>query len=306
MFNAPATPELIQAIAAELVVDQCFIEKDWYAMQIIGVLSQIQDPEFQLIFSGGTSLSKGFGLIKRFSEDLDFKVQVIGDPSSRKQRKNFREKVLDVLEKNPIEWQLDRNALQKGNESSFFKVPIRYQSPFEVSQSLRPYVQLEVTFEPPTLDPIKKSLQSFVSQALKQTPEAIAFPCIDPVETAADKLSALVWRIPNRDRYSENDDPTLVRHLHDLAPLSSLIQKSKDFSRLVSNCLNNDQHRGNKETAITEPLKAIDFLVETFKTDTLYQEEYKKFVDGMSYADDSERFSFSDALQSLINLKNLF
>ena len=26
------------------------------------------------VFSGGTSLSKGWGLIKRFSEDIDFKV----------------------------------------------------------------------------------------------------------------------------------------------------------------------------------------------------------------------------------------
>jgi predicted nucleotidyltransferase component of viral defense system len=26
----------------------------------------------RLVFSGGTSLSKGFGLIQRFSEDLDF------------------------------------------------------------------------------------------------------------------------------------------------------------------------------------------------------------------------------------------
>jgi hypothetical protein len=41
----------------------------------------------------------------------------------------------------------------------------------------------------------------------------------DPVETAADKLSALAWRVHARDRASPEDDPTIIRHLHDLAAL---------------------------------------------------------------------------------------
>ncbi|AGF53529.1 slr5102 (plasmid) [Synechocystis sp. PCC 6803] len=200
MSSTLAITEIIQAIAAEFVVDECFIEKDWYAMRIIGVLSQIQDPTFQLVFSGGTSLSKGFGLIQRFSEDLDFKVKIINNhPPSKnrqqKQRKAFRDKILENLEQYQTDWQVDLNALQKGNESKFFKVPIRYQPLFQVSNSLRPHVQLEVTFESPALEPELKDLQSFVGKALKQQPEAINFPCVNPIETAADKLSALVWRI---------------------------------------------------------------------------------------------------------------
>jgi hypothetical protein len=311
MSSTPAITEIIQAIAADLVVDECFIEKDWYAMRVIGALSQIQDPEFQLVFCGGTSLSKGFGLIERFSEDLDFKVKIINNyPISKnqqqKQRKAFRDKILDNLEQHQINWRVTLNALQKGNESKFFKVPIEYDPLFQISNSLRPYVQLEVTFESPVLEPELKNLQSFVGKALKKEPEAINFPCVNPIETAADKLSALVWRIQNRNRDSENDDATLVRHLHDLGALANLIQKSNNFPKLVVDCLNNDKHRGEKETMITEPLEAIDFLLQTFKKDDEYLQEYEQFVEGMSYSEDSRRLSFSDALEVLINLKLLF
>ncbi|AVP91650.1 MULTISPECIES: hypothetical protein [unclassified Synechocystis] len=70
--------------------------------------------------------------------------------------------------------------------------------------------------------------------------------------------------------------------------------------------MSNDKHRGDKETAITEPLEAIDFLVQIFEIDGEYSKEYKQFVEGMSYAEDSQRLGFSHALQVLINLRLLF
>src|SRR5690242_21934483 len=39
------------------------------------------------------------------------------------------------------------------------------------------------------------------------------------LETAADKLSALAWRVCARDRARPGDDPTIIRHLPDLAAL---------------------------------------------------------------------------------------
>jgi hypothetical protein len=34
-------PELIEAIAAELVVDASLVEKDWYAVRIIAAISKV-------------------------------------------------------------------------------------------------------------------------------------------------------------------------------------------------------------------------------------------------------------------------
>jgi predicted nucleotidyltransferase component of viral defense system len=77
--------ETIELIAADLGVGTSFIEKDWYAMRIIAALLTVNNPDFRLVFSGGTSLSKGFGLIKRFSEDIDFKAIAL-TPSNRNKR----------------------------------------------------------------------------------------------------------------------------------------------------------------------------------------------------------------------------
>jgi len=50
------------------------VEKDWQVVRAIGVLASLDHDGAKPVFSGGTSLSKGWGLIRRFSEDIDFKV----------------------------------------------------------------------------------------------------------------------------------------------------------------------------------------------------------------------------------------
>lgn len=60
-----------------------------------------------------------------------------------------------------------------------------------------------------------------------------SYPCVDPVETAADKLSALAWRVLARDRTRARDDPTIIRHLHDLAALERHVVSAPRFAELV-------------------------------------------------------------------------
>jgi hypothetical protein len=46
------------------------IEKDWWVVQTLGMVFQMEASPF-LVFKGGTSLSKAWGLIERLSEDID-------------------------------------------------------------------------------------------------------------------------------------------------------------------------------------------------------------------------------------------
>ena len=41
---------------------------------MLSLLTQFEWGEVQPVFCGGTSLSKGYGLIQRMSEDIDFKL----------------------------------------------------------------------------------------------------------------------------------------------------------------------------------------------------------------------------------------
>ena len=49
------------------------IEKDWWVMQTLAIIFDMKVAE-HLIFKGGTSLSKAWKLIERFSEDVDLAI----------------------------------------------------------------------------------------------------------------------------------------------------------------------------------------------------------------------------------------
>ena len=75
-FKRPATDQalIIRETAARRGLLPVMVEKDFWVSWTLAVL--FAHPEFgsQLVFKGGTSLSKVFGVIERFSEDIDLSV----------------------------------------------------------------------------------------------------------------------------------------------------------------------------------------------------------------------------------------
>ena len=117
------TRDYMVELADALGVLPAFLEKDWYSMRILGSLQHMKHPTLDLVFSGGTSLSKGYGLIHRFSEDLDFKIAMSED-ASRSQRSSFRKDMIAILNQTPEDWRPDFENILVGNGSKFFKIPI--------------------------------------------------------------------------------------------------------------------------------------------------------------------------------------
>jgi hypothetical protein len=75
-FKRPASDQalIIRETAARRGLLPVMVEKDFWVSWTLAVL--FAHPEFggQLVFKGGTSLSKVFGVIERFSEDIDLSV----------------------------------------------------------------------------------------------------------------------------------------------------------------------------------------------------------------------------------------
>jgi predicted nucleotidyltransferase component of viral defense system len=64
--------ELILIVSDRLERPQALVEKDyWVTHTLWSLLKQ----GFTVFFKGGTSLSKGYDVIERFSEDLDIKLE---------------------------------------------------------------------------------------------------------------------------------------------------------------------------------------------------------------------------------------
>jgi hypothetical protein len=272
--------------------------------KILSAISSITSPE--LIFTGGTSLSKGFGLIQRFSEDLDFRICTKSQLFTRSDRKIIREKIVAHI-KTISNLSVIEESILKRNESRFFSLNIEYPQINPPTQALRPHLKLEFSFEDTLLDAEFREIRSFVSQ-FSQADYDCQIKTISPIETAANKFSALIWRINIKDRSaihgSIQNDPTIIRHLHDLAALYPVLGDYTDFTHIVKASFENDRGRGgsNKDKSLEElTYEAFDKL----KSDIHYKKEYVQFVDAMSYAREDDRIDYDIAIIIFSKIKQL-
>lgn len=86
---------LIEIVSEKMEIDPGLIEKDYWIMH---VLYGLKKQGFLFELKGGTSLSKGFGIIERFSEDIDIHItppkelrvnETSTKPNAIDSRKNF-------------------------------------------------------------------------------------------------------------------------------------------------------------------------------------------------------------------------
>jgi predicted nucleotidyltransferase component of viral defense system len=294
---------LVEKLAEDLGTSPGLIEKDWYVVRAIGVIAGVDTAGMMAAFSGGTSLSKGWELIKRFSEDIDFKVGEPGGTSAsraRRERSAYRERILEALRSagfEPVEEPLVRDL------SRFFSADLAYEAEFGAGQGLRAHIRVEMSFEAPSLPSALRPIGSLIATAQREPPEVASFPCVDPVETAADKLSALAWRVLARDRTRANDDPTIIRHLHDLAALEQRAAAAPRFAELVLTAAAADEGRGGASTA--DPATKFAEMLRRLQTDPLWAREYEEFVRAVSFAGPGEAIDFADALAACTRLVKL-
>lgn len=304
--NAPDEDRLGR-VAGALAVDEAFVEKDWFVTQAIGRLAELSTDNFTPVFSGGTSLLKGYDLIRRFSEDIDFKLSLAEGflDLSRNQRKNtlkaYRESVV-------AGWQdlgFTVTSCISRDEYRFIELEMDYPSVLEPHDSLRPHILAQISAKPPRLPVQRRALSSFVGQASRYRPEVPAIACVDPVETAADKLSAFSWRMLLRDRAHPDDDPAIVRHLHDLAALEPRVMGYGDFAELLRTVLLEDRSRGQGGVAELGPVARLAAMRSRLADDPVYADEYARFVGGMAFAGETQVPDFAAAVAAVGRLCDL-
>lgn len=96
-------------------INQVAIEKDWWVTVTLKALSQTDCHE-ALIFKGGTSLSKGFHIIERFSEDIDLAIShaFFGiEKTTKSQREKLRKTARSYIHET-LSVQLDAHLKEMG------------------------------------------------------------------------------------------------------------------------------------------------------------------------------------------------
>lgn len=96
-------------------INQVAIEKDWWVTVTLKALFQTECQE-ALIFKGGTSLSKGFNIIERFSEDIDLAIShsFFGIEKANKNQRDKLKKMARKYIQETLSAQLDSQLKSMG------------------------------------------------------------------------------------------------------------------------------------------------------------------------------------------------
>jgi hypothetical protein len=168
--------ELLQIVAGERGVSEALVEKDYWVTHTLWALSK---STLDVWFKGGTSLSKGFGLIRRFSEDLDVKIdrgQVEALPavpfwSSKNKgpteaRRSFYEQLGSTLTVPGARVELVKETLSKDARTAEYRVLYPGLFVGRIVAPMRPFVLLEVG-DARVVPFVERSVASWVHDALR-------------------------------------------------------------------------------------------------------------------------------------------
>lgn len=301
MNTRPDKNLLIEAAKIKRMKES-FVEKDWLVTQVISTIQRINQDGFEIVFSGGTALSKAHNMLFRFSEDVDFRVLCAPELRTRKNLSAFKHAVLDALRADGFA--IDDAHVKARDENRFFAIDLEYETAFPREDALRPHIQIEMTARDIQLPHLVLPVSSFLNELAKQPPEVAAIGCIDPVESAADKLSAIAWRIPDRVRGDQYDDPSIVRHIHDLAMLKDRALAHAGFAALVAKSMQEDDSRAKNDTSLEGMTMSdkLEKMLAVLAADAAYPEEYRRFVEDVSYAKSGQIPDFTSAVGAVREL----
>jgi hypothetical protein len=216
------------------------VEKDFWVTWVLGRLFASPLLGTRILFKGGTSLSKVFGLIERFSEDIDLILNwnevVMEDPNSErsKTKQDRFNKAVPALSRKYIEdvFLPEVARLMEGicsaavEEGAPDVINIRYRSGFGDAY-LRPEIRLEIG---PLAQWLPNARYQVTSYAAEAFPELFAEPSCEVQVIKAERTFWEKATILHQEAHRPEGSPfpaRYSRHYYDL----SMMAEEQDVRR---------------------------------------------------------------------------
>ena len=281
----PDFPELIRIVADEQQIPAGQVEKDYWIMHCLYGLSA-QGFTFEL--KGGTSLSKGFRIIDRFSEDIDIRIDPefsgLGVYTGKNHRKdhhiNSRKEFYDWLADN-IEIDGISNIVRDPEfDDALYRsggIRLHFDSHFGEVAGLKEGILLEVGFDttapnmPITISSWAYDRASGNSVAITDN-RAIDIACYHPGYTLVEKLQTISTKF--RQQQEKGTTPrNFLRHYYDIYRLLN--------DPIVQPFIGTAEYRKHKEsrfrTADNLDISTNEaFLLRDAEVRQLYSDEFKR------------------------------
>ncbi len=298
------------------------IEKDWWVTMVLKTVFELDISE-HLVFKGGTSLSKGWNLINRFSEDIDFAINMTylgynGKPTGQnitRLRKasyaftnsKLRESLKSKLNQNGfIDYEIQPNE-EKNTSTDPHSILVVYKSLTEKSEYISPTVKLEIGARS-LMEPWEsRAIQSFIGyhfneQNFADNPASIR--TVIPTRTFLEKAFLLHEEFQRPPENMRSD--RMSRHLYDLEKIMDTDHGREAVKNieLYNNIINHRMTftRMDGVDYNTHQPDKLDFIPpEHIIKD--YEKDYKGMRESMIY-DDS--IPFYELIRRMIELRNRF
>ena len=277
--------EIIETVARELGRSEQMVEKDTIQSMF---LYELAKSELPFVFKGGTSLSKAYNLIDRFSEDIDLSMN---RRPTQSERVKSKELIIDITENLGL---LLSNPEDIKSRYDYNKYVFKYDSLFSV-------IPLEIIIETSyyqSVYPVDKHVVgSFVGRFCLDRNIILPVPSeaaevmmnVQSVErTFVDKVFAVCdYKIQNmQDRDS--------RHLYDICKLLREVELNEELDKLI------DMVRDDRMQSKNNPSAQLDFYIPDMLKEIIrsrfYESDYKNVTQKLLYEDISYDYAIENGI----------
>ncbi len=231
--------DVLEITSAKTRLPQLAVEKDWWVTMILKALSATRYSDL-MSFKGGTSLSKGWNLINRFSEDIDIAMRRegifgISSPTGNQLAKVRRlvrhyvvrelpAEIADTLKGMDIsDFSVEPELTRTDNDGNTTElratthpstIYVRYKSILpEESEYIESKVKIEISCLSMDEPVEEKTLRSFMASVLKEEEDVkVLFPTVVPTRTFLEKIFLLHEEFQKENPRSRR----MSRHLYDI------------------------------------------------------------------------------------------
>jgi predicted nucleotidyltransferase component of viral defense system len=250
-YNIPegAKKEILQDVSSSTNLPAYAVEKDWWVVQTLTILFELEIGK-HLVFKGGTSLSKSWGIIERFSEDIDLAVDRVFygfDGELSKERRTKLRKTANSYIRETLFPELQKAFVAKGlsgvkieleeittSDQDPVIINVNYPNVIESPGYIRPRVQIEIgcrsLIEPFENRPLLSLVDTTYPEA-QFSQKSVSIPSVVPERTFLEKIFLL------HEEFKRPEDKIRVdrlsRHLYDVYKLSNTEFVAKALSNKV-------------------------------------------------------------------------
>lgn len=263
--------DIIVTVSNKTGIDENIVEKDYYVTMVLRELVKI-NPE--IVFKGGTSLSKAYHVIDRFSEDIDITFEEHQGESRRKKIKY--QLLLPVSEK--LSLPID-NWKYIESDKDYNHYDFLYKSVCSDDRiGLKPYIKLETALMSYSFPTEVKEISNIIFDCLSKEEQTIMkeyelIPFTMKVQalsrTIIDKLLAVC------DYYMFNKPTRNSRHLYDIYKLKDFIILDNNFITLFNDVRKHRENMGIKIAPSAKEDVNVMYMVERMMKDDFYENDYR-------------------------------